>query len=44
VNKIIEKSGKQSIIAVILASVLTLALVSLPINYLLKAKADAVPA
>jgi len=36
VNKIIEKSGKQSIIAVILTFVLIFALGSLPIDYFLK--------
>jgi hypothetical protein len=38
VNKMVQKSGKQSIIAIILTLVLIFALLSLPVNYVLKAK------
>lgn len=38
VNKIIQKSGKQSIIAILLTVVLVVALILLPVNYLLKSK------
>jgi uncharacterized membrane protein YfcA len=38
VNLYVQRSGKQSIIAVILVVVLSMALVSLPINYLMKAQ------
>jgi len=41
VNKIIQKSGKQSIITVILTLVLVLALVSLPIDFIMKSRAAA---
>ena len=38
VNRLVQKSGKQSIIAIILAGVLVLALILLPINYMIKAQ------
>jgi len=38
VNYYVKKSGKQSIILVLLTGVLTLALLSLPLNYLLHGK------
>lgn len=39
VNIYVKRSGKQSVIAVLLVIVLTLALVSLPIDYIMKARA-----
>ena len=36
VNKIVQKTGKQSLIAILLTLVLVFALVSLPVNYFLK--------
>jgi uncharacterized membrane protein YfcA len=39
VNMYIKRSGKQSVIAILLVIVLTLALVSLPIDYIMKARA-----
>lgn len=36
INWYTEKSGKESVIAIILVGVLTLAILGLPLNYLLK--------
>lgn len=41
VNRLVQKSGKQSIIAILLTAVLVVALVSLPVNYFLKKAAAA---
>lgn len=41
VNKIIQKSGKQSIIAILLTLVLIVAIILLPINYIIKQQAAA---
>lgn len=37
INIYIKKSGKQSVITIILTGVLLMALISLPLNYLIKA-------
>ena len=37
INIYIKRSGKQSVITIILTGVLTMALISLPLNYILKA-------
>lgn len=41
VNIYVKKSGKQSVIAILLVLVLTMALVSLPIDYIMKQRAKA---
>lgn len=41
VNIYVKRSGKQSVIAILLVIVLTLALISLPIDYIMKARAKA---
>jgi len=41
VNIYVKRSGKQSVIAILLVLVLTLALISLPIDYIMKARAKA---
>jgi len=41
VNIYVKRSGKQSVIAILLVIVLTLALISLPIDYIMKAQAKA---
>jgi hypothetical protein len=41
VNIYVKRSGKQSVIAILLVLVLTLALISLPIDYIMKARARA---
>jgi len=41
VNYYVKRSGKQSVIAILLVIVLTLALISLPIDYIMKARARA---
>jgi len=40
VNKFVAKSGRQSIIPIILTSILIFALISLPLNYLLKMRSE----
>ena len=39
-NIYLAKSGKQSVIAIVLTFCLTFALISLPLNYLIKANAE----